>query len=438
MVGMHSVTVAGVDISCLVDVVDVNHGRDDSTTQPEAGSATIDFTATPLDPLPPAVEIGATVVVSTTTTHGTSTRFTGTLSDMTLGWDDAGPETPDTGVGQLVCVAPLAMLGRRVVGDVPWPTELDGARVARIMAAAGIALNPAYSDPGTVNVLGRDVDSQPALDLAQEVAGDAGGILWHSRSGDIRYADAGHRRNTAPALELDACDILVTPSWRRTTEGLVNEVSIGYGTPPLDEEGNEDGEQPRVYAYAGASAAKYGRYFYTAATMLAAQADAQAMANLLMVRNSAPVWLMAALPVDVANLSDTDYEALLGLDVHSLLTLTGLPAIGAAPTSAALWVEGWSETLAYGVHDLELVVSGYCRTSPPPRWDDLNPAWTWDALPPAMTWDDATCVGPMPNYGRWNDVPATLRWDQIPPATTWDTWATTATASDEERELTHA
>jgi hypothetical protein len=79
-------------------------------------------------------------------------------------------------------------------------------------------------------------------------------------------------------------------------------------------------------------------------------------------------------------------------------------------------------------------VSGYCRTVPPPRWDDLNPTWTWDTIG-TLTWDQATCIGPQPDRGRWADVPATLRWDQIPPATTWDTWTAAPTR---ERELTHA
>jgi hypothetical protein len=154
--------------------------------------------------------------------------------------------------------------------------------------------------------------------------------------------------------------------------------------------------------------------------VLAAAADATAMGQLLLVRNSSPAWIMAALPVDVKSLSDTDTKALLGMDMHSLLELGGLPAVGTAPTAAALWVEGLTETLAWGTHDLELVVTGYCRTVPPPRWNDLAPAQTWDTS--KGTWDEATCMGPPLQLGRWDDIPATTRWDQIPATTTWDTW----------------
>lgn len=406
----------GSDISCLVDSVSIQHGRDDTSSQPEASAATLDLTSDAYGQLPPGVDVGAAVTVTSTVGDAISQRFVGRITDVTLGWDDAGEATPDSGVGQIVAVGPLADLGRRVVGDVPWPTELDGARVNRVMTAAGITLDPFYSDPGTVQILARDVDSTPALDAARDAATSASGVVWETRGGEIRYSDAEHRRGIPSALTLDACDLLVTPSWRRNLDGLVNEVSIGYGVTP------EGGEQPRYVESNAASLVRWGHYGYTASTALAALVDAQTVARLLLARNSSPVWVMAALPVDTDGLDEDRYLLLLGLDVHSLVTLTGLPAIGTAPTSAALWVEGYREVLTYGGHEIELVVSGYCRTAPPPRWDDLDPSWQWDALPESLTWDEAACLGPPVEFGRWNDQPASLRWDQIAATATWDTY----------------
>jgi hypothetical protein len=422
MVGIHSVTVGGADISCLVDSVSVNHGRDDAGSQPEASSATISLTADAATTLLPAVvDVGATVRVTTQTSSGTYDRFVGRVTDLALGWDEAGARTPDMGVGQVVAVGALADLGRRVVGATPFPQELDGARVARVLAEAGVTLDPLTSDPGTVQILARDIDAQQALSVAHDAAVSATGVVWQARTGDVRYADADHRRGAQPALTLDDCDVLVTPTWRRTLEGLVNSVSIGYGAEP---EGG--GEAPQYVASNPDSIARYGTYGYSTTTHLAALADAQAQGQLLLVRNSSPVWVMAALPVDVAGLDAARYDALLGMDMHSLLNLTGLPAIGTAPTSASLWVEGWKEELTWGGHTLELVVSGYCRTTPPPRWNDIDPTWTWDTLSPSLTWDSATCLGPPINVGRWDDQPATLRWDQVEAALTWDTYETGA------------
>lgn len=377
MIGQHAVTVypdatltGGADLSCLIDTLTVTHGRDDTGSQPEASAVSIDLT-TDLDPLPPTVEIGAYLKVTTTTKARTYTRFLGRITDMALGWAEAGEDTPDMGLGKLTAVGNLADLGRKVVGDAPFPQELDGARVARVLALAGVNLDPGSSDPGTVQILPRDIDSQPALDVAQGTAASSGGLVWETATGEIRYADAMHRKGIGVGLSLDACDLFVTPTWRRTLAGLVNEVSIGYGAIP------SGGEQPRYVAANDASKAAFGRYGYTTATELAALADASAMGQLLLVRNGSPVWIMSGLPVDTEGLDDARYDQLLALDVHSLVNLTGLPAIGAAPTTATLWVEGWKETFAYGSHVIELVVSGYCRTVPAPRWDDVDPGWLW-------------------------------------------------------------
>lgn len=82
-------------------------------------------------------------------------------------------------------------------------------------------------------------------------------------------------------------------------------------------------------------------------------------------------------------------------------------------------MEGWSERLGFGVHELELTVSDFCRTAPPPRWDDVPPETTWDTV--TGLWDSWACTGqPTPDLGRWNDVPASTRWDMVPPEVDWD------------------
>ena len=130
--------------------------------------------------------------------------------------------------------------------------------------------------------------------------------------------------------------------------------------------------------------------------------------------------MLNALPVDLDGLDLASTHALLGLDVHSLVRVTALPYTGPTPTAIGAWVEGWSERLAYGVHEVELTVSDYCRTAPPPRWNDVHPATTWDAYG-SGTWNDAACTGAPPlALGRWDDMPATTRWDMLDPALVWD------------------
>jgi hypothetical protein len=405
----------GVDVSCWVDRLTIRHGRENTSDQPAAAAVTMDLDlATVLGPFP-AVEIGDRVTVTTTPPGGSpSTRFAGRVTDLEYSWTDAGTETPDFGTGQLIAVGYLADYGRRNVGEVAYPQELDGARVARVATAAGLPLDPAFSDPGRVQILAREIDPRNALEVMQDTAISAVGMVWYTRAGQVRYADSDHRRGVPVTLELDACDILITPAWKRDLGGLVNQVSIGYGP---------SGAEGTYTNVAAESIAVRDTYAYVAGTLLATLADASAFGNMLLARNSSPTWIMSALPVDIIGLDPARYQQLLDLEVGSLIRLTGLPVLGAAPTSAVLWVEGWTEALAYGTHDLELTVSGYCRTTPLPQWDQVPIEWTWDTVdPPTMTWDQASCISPLPSYGRWSDVPASLRWDQVPPATTWDTW----------------
>jgi hypothetical protein len=425
MIGTHTATIGGFDVSCLVDEISLVHGRADTTAQPVASAATISLDLTG-DELPGEAEIGAPVTITTDLGAGPVTRFSGRVTDLSLGWVDTGTDTPVSGIAQIMAVGRLADLGRRVIGDEPWPAELDGARVARALALAGVTLDPVQSDPGTVTILPRDVDSQDTLTIVSEVAVSAGGLVWETTGGEIRYADAEHRRNVDRRLALDSCELLVSPVWSRTLQGTTNKVSLGYGVAP------EGGEQPRAEAVNAESVARYGIYDYSTTTLLAEADDADAYARLLITRNGFPVWIMPALPIDMASLDGATTADLLALDVGDLLDLTGLPEITpSAPTTTSLWVEGWTERLAWETHELEVVVSGYCRTVPPPRWDDVDPAYTWDDMatpglgptaltPRPPTWDDMACLPPLQRHDRWTDLPASQRWDTTDPAATWD------------------
>jgi hypothetical protein len=250
--------------------------------------------------------------------------------------------------------------------------------------------------------------------VAQGTADSAGGLVWETREGDIRYADAEHRRGADVVLDLDACDILVTPTWSRTLAGMVNEITMGYGVTP-----DEGGVAPVYHAVNQASRDEWGRYGYSVTTELATEDDVFQAASLILAQNAGPVWMLDALPVDVRGLTLAETHALLALDVHSLIRVSGLPFTGSAPTSLGAWVEGWTERLAWGAHDLELTVSDYCRTVPPYRWNDVPAATTWNTV--TGTWDEWVCLGgPVANRGLWDDVPVTTRWDAVDPALAWD------------------
>lgn len=419
--GVHRVTITdpdgtATDLSCDTTAATIRHGRDNADGQPEASTASLDV----YGPIPAGLDIGWGVSVDAGLDEPGAfvRRFTGTVTDLGLDYDLG--LTPGSGrlsvrpYTSVTVASALAALGRTYVGDVPWPAELDGPRVARILTLAG--RDDATTDPGTVAILARDVDRQPALSLCQQVADDAGGLLTNRHDGVIAYHDAEHRRNLTPALTIDACHLLMSPKWLRDMSGLLNEAAIGYGDPP---EGG--GDQAVVTRISDASQARYGRVAYYSGTQLADAAAATVRADTLIARNALPVWNLSELPVDTVGLPAADLAALLSLDVGGLLGLTGLPLDTPDEPVMAVWVEGWTETLGYLAHDLTLAVTAYCRTAPFPRWNDLPSTYEWDEMGD-LTWDGAACIGPPITEGRWDDTPATLYYDTTPPDVTWDAW----------------
>jgi hypothetical protein len=366
------VTFGGVDAGCIVTQATIRHGRDDPGAQPDASTMTCELRGI----LPAGVDVGSVVTLTAELDGELFPRFAGRVTDLATGWG----RNVDDPVAQLVAAGPLASMGRRVVGDAPWPVELDGDRVNRIIGLAGVPADPLRTDVGTLQLLGRDVDAQPALELAQRAALDAGGMLWQATDGTVLYADAEHRRAAQPALELDSCTIPLGVRWQTTLEGLVNDVRIRYGAVPAG------GEQAEIRDTRPESVATFGTYAASLSTQLVDATAAAERADVILARQAEPAWLLSGVELRLELLTEVLDPAddlattltLLGLDVHALLSITGMPA-GSPYTSALLFVEGWHETIRWGHWQLALVVSDYCRTAPAPRWDDVDPGWTWDA-----------------------------------------------------------
>jgi len=408
------VLIEGVAVECNVLHAVIRHGRDDATSQPEADAATLEL----VGELPASAVIGARLTVLASVPWETGPgyeRFAGRITDVLIGWDDV-----DVPTGTLIAVGELADMGRRVIGAAPYPAELDGTRVNRAIGAAGVSTDPIRSDPGYLTVLARDVDAQPALVVAGDAAYDGGGMVWQATDGAVLYADAFHRRAAAIALELVACDLPLSLTWSQGLEGLANDVSVRYGIAV------GGGDQPEVTADDPSSIAAYGTHAASLTTRIEAESDAQERANLILARQAAPAWVLSSLAFELTSpgIGFALTSALLRLEMHDLLNVTGMPA-GAPMPGAFVFVEGWSETIdGTGAWRLELLVSDYCRTAPAPQWDESSPGWLWDTIDPALTWDSVTCLPPfLAGYpDRWVDVPSSQRWDNLDPLIEWDEW----------------
>lgn len=409
MIPFATVLIGPDQIECHVLSADIHHGRDDATTQPIASTAVIEV----IGDLPDTIDIGQPLIVNAVIDNLITPRFVGEITDIRMAWASVDLPTP-----QIIAAGNLARIGRRIVGDVPWPEELDGDRITRILTLAGFPPDPLYSDAGTVNVLARDVDKQFALDLAHETAIDGGGILWQDVAGRILYADAEHRRNARLAYTFDACNVGVGCGWVKSLEGVVNDLHLRYGPTPVG-----GGEQAEVHALDQASIDASDTFAASISTSISLQADAQKRANEIIVRQADTSWILGGLEVDLAFLPETDILALLSIvNIHDMIAVIGLPPDGPA-ADTLLWVEGWHETIEAESWRIAYATSDYCRTAAFARWDDMIQSVTWDSVDPTLVWDKAACFPPLTAGGSaWDQTPATTRWDTVDPAINWDQW----------------
>jgi hypothetical protein len=292
---------------------------------------------------------------------------------------------------RVTAVGPKASLGRQLVGDTPWPAELDGARVDRLLAlASGVTVGA--TDSGTVQLRARDVDRQPLLQLLDQAATDAEGLVVELRDGTLAYHDADHRAAAAAALELTSAQVLWPLSWSQDLQGIVNDLTVSWGAAE---------PQAEVRMTDDASIAVHGLYAAKVSTQLATEAAAESYALLTVARRGRPWWDLPSMTLELVRGVPELAAPLLALEVSDLLQVTGFP------TDAPL----------------QLAVTPYGRTGPAARWVDVPADLTWADLDPSMSWAGAaswdTGTGP---DGRWLGTPHDLTWADVDPGITWATW----------------
>lgn len=101
--------------------------------------------------------------------------FSGRITDMKAQWDDS----TNCPVVDVTATGFTADLNNRVIGDEPWSVESVKTRAKRILNLAGL---PIAIDIDTsiddIRLSYRDIDTQGATSLLQEIATSVDGVLW--------------------------------------------------------------------------------------------------------------------------------------------------------------------------------------------------------------------------------------------------------------------
>ena len=201
------------------------------------------------------------------------------------------------------------------------------------------------------------------ISALRELAGTTGSLVYHTRDGVLVYETPDYRAGLAtatPTLTLVDSDILDSVSWTSRLDDLVTEATVVYG------DGERDDERPRTSARAPLADTLYRPV--TIDSPLLSQTDAEALASRTVGRWSTPSWTAPQIITRDDLLDDTTYQALLDLDVSSVIDTSGVTAQPDLTGGTGRWVvEGWEETWdrpgagAPLVHQVQLAVTEVSR-----------------------------------------------------------------------------
>lgn len=400
------VTIAGVEqTSVILNDGTITFGRNDFFEPTQPSYCNIELLNT--DGTSPDINLLDPVIIETKNTSGSWVRlFTGEISGVYNSVAASGANaTPN--VMQLQAVGALGLLIKRSAGSVAYPQELDGERIQRILEETLFTawedlsntltwndIDPAAQwqnfgvqglstiDVGRYEVLARNAEVALASDLTDITSNSGLGYLYEDPTdGSIGYADAERRSNNYATnqINLDADLLSANIQTRLQTADITNSVTVQYGDPVAEEIAQND-----------SSINNYGLLEFIRETILAEQADAQEQAVNFVNYRGTPRTSLEAVSLNLANsnMSDATRDALLGVSMDSLISLSNLPVGLFHDGLFEGFVESWTWTLSRKSLDLTMSVSNSIYSTLDVQWEDYNATIQWQNLPNDYTWLD--------------------------------------------------
>ena len=390
-----------------ISSISIRSGRNDVTTQPQPGFASISLWTDASEPL--AVALSQSVSISIDKgTSGTQEIFAGIISDIDISLQAYGSDG-SIAVYSITAVGPLSQLNRHLVGGGNYAKEFDGTRILNILSEAFLqswsdlgatitwndlpsettwasydATNVALVDnltanvdvPGVYELQAYNSGEDDAYTLAVNAANSGRGVLWEGGDGDLHYDDYASRASAIP-LTLTADDILARGLRTAAQWGeIVNDVNVTWRS------GTENARDEN-------SIIQYGQLSGSRTTQLHNSADALAQANDFLESRAYPRMYpeTITIPLHSPTVSDATRDALAAVYNGLRVNTTALPAVFG--TTFDGFVEGYTWNLTRYTAELALTCSAYSETYLSIIWDQIPPTTTWAGYTPStQEWDD--------------------------------------------------
>ena len=390
-----------------ISSISIRSGRDDVTTQPQPGYASISLWTDASQPLNVALSQSVSIAINKGTS-GTQEIFDGIISDIDISVQAYG-SNGSIAVYSITAVGPLSQLNRHLVGAAGYAKEFDGTRVLNILSEAFLqswddlsptitwddlpttttwlsydATNVALVNnlianvdvPGSYELMAYSSGEDDAYTLVQQAANSGRGVLWEGGDGQLYY-DAYSGRASAIALTLTANDILAKGLRTSAQWGeIVNDVNVTWraGTEVARDEN---------------SIIQYGQLSGTRSTILHNQADALAQAQDFLESRAYPRMYpeTITIPLHSPTVSDATRDALAAVYNGLRVNTTALPVVFGTIFDG--FVEGYTWNLTRYTAELALTCSAYSETYLSIIWDQEPPTLTWAGYTPiTQAWQD--------------------------------------------------
>ena len=390
-----------------ISSISIRSGRNDVTSQPQPGFASISLWTDASEPL--AVALSQSVSISIDKgTSGTQEIFAGIISDIDISLQAYGSDS-SIAVYSITAVGPLSQLNRHLVGGGNYAKEFDGTRILNILSEAFLqswsdlgptitwndlptettwasydATNLALVDnltanvdvPGVYELQAYNSGEDDAYTLAVNAANSGRGVLWEGGDGDLHYDDYASRASAIP-LTLTADDILAKGLRTAAQWGeIVNDVNVTWRS------GTENARDEN-------SIIQYGQLSGTRTTQLHNAADALAQAEDFLESRAYPRMYpeTITIPLHSPTVSDATRDALAAVYNGLRVNTSALPAVFG--TTFDGFVEGYTWNLTRYTAELALTCSAYSETYLSIIWDQIPPTTTWAGYTPStQEWDD--------------------------------------------------
>ena len=386
-----------LDLTTVEYNVGIQHGRPDVTSTPQSSNAQITIRG----PVGVAAEITDELIIKA---YG-QRRFTGEISDVTITHLSSEPPVALT---TIIAMGYLSTLGMVQVGVDGWTNQTARQRVEEILAATGLPYaNGATTDITFHALTSAHAEPTDALSYLAGIAEWSGATYFDDPDGRIVFESYGARGITtfagtwsnnigpwsdydqtwdsfpidrsADTLPSDA--VIYTPTWSRTRQTIVNDVTVlGHAAS-----GVGHGLDWEVTVTDSASIAAYGRRAYRLQTEIRYEADGTDRAGSIITAQANPLWSLGQISIIMSQLSTHDRDLILALVSGSAVAILDLPQPAPLGQYVGI-VEGWGERYADGQHVLTLSVSDPRYSFETITWDEVDPALEWGDVSPTVKW----------------------------------------------------